>query len=127
MLSHAGSEIGFGWAFGVHEAMDQFGALFGPLLVAAVLAWRGSFHFAFAALLIPTVICLTLVLTVRHYYPRPHDLEIKTGDVKTKGLPRVFWIYLVGAALVAAGFAGVLVEVPVVLSVCKVCNSSRVW
>ena len=31
MLSHAGSEIGFGWTFGMHEAMDQFGALFGPL------------------------------------------------------------------------------------------------
>jgi len=42
MLSHAGSEIGFGWAFGVHEALDQFGALIGPLLVAGVLAWRGS-------------------------------------------------------------------------------------
>lgn len=105
MLSHAGSEIGFGWAFGVHEAMDQLGALFGPLLVAVVLAWRGSYHLAFAVLLIPTVICLTLVLTARHFYPRPHDLEVKTGDVKTKGLPRVFWIYLTGASLIAAGFA----------------------
>ena len=44
MLSHAGSEIGFGWAFGIHEALDQFGALFGPLLVAAILAWRGSYQ-----------------------------------------------------------------------------------
>ncbi len=105
MLAHAGSEIGFGWAFGVHEALDQFGALFGPLLVAAILAWRGSYRFAFAALLIPMAICLSLVLTARHFYPRPHDLEVKTGNVKTKGLPGVFWIYLMGAALVAAGFA----------------------
>ena len=105
MLSHAGSEIGFGWAFGVHEALDQFGALFGPLMVAGVLAWRGSYQLAFAALLIPMAICLTLVLTAHHFYPRPHDLEVKTGDVNTKGLPRVFWIYLAGAALVAAGFA----------------------
>jgi MFS family permease len=105
MLSHAGSEIGFGWAFGVHEALDQFGALFGPLLVAAILAWRGSYQLAFAALLIPTVICLSLVLTARHFYPNPHDLEVKTGDVKSKGLPSIFWIYLTGAALVAAGFA----------------------
>lgn len=105
MLSHAGSEIGFGWAFGLHEALDQFGATFGPLLVAAVFAWRGNYHLAFAVLLIPTVICLTLVLAARHFYPRPHDLEVKTGDVKTKDLPRVFWLYLAGAALVAAGFA----------------------
>ena len=105
MLSHAGSEIGFGWAFGVHEALDQFGALFGPLLVAAILAWKESYRFAFAALLVPMAICLTMVLVAHHIYPRPHDLEVKTGNVKTGGLPSVFWTYLAGAALVAAGFA----------------------
>lgn len=105
MLSHAGAEIGFGWAFGLHEALDQFGALFGPLFVAAAFSWRGDYRFAFAALLLPMAICLTLVLVARHFFPRPHDLEVKTGDVKTIGLPRVFWIYLAGAALVAAGFA----------------------
>jgi MFS family permease len=105
MLSHAGSEIGFGWAFGVHEAMDQFGALFGPLMVAAILAWRGSYRLAFAALLIPMTICLTLVLVARRIYPKPHELEVKIGNVKAKGLPHAFWTYLTGAALVAAGFA----------------------
>jgi len=29
MLSHATREIGFGWGFGVHEALDQCGALCG--------------------------------------------------------------------------------------------------
>ncbi len=43
MLSHAAKEMGFGWGFGVHEALDQFGALFGPLLVALILAHRGSY------------------------------------------------------------------------------------
>jgi MFS family permease len=105
MLSHAGSEIGFGWAFGIHEAMDQFGALFGPLMVAGILACRGSYRLAFATLLIPMTICLSLVLLARQVYPRPQDLEVKTGDVKTKDLPRIFWLYLIGAALVAAGFA----------------------
>jgi predicted MFS family arabinose efflux permease len=46
-----------------------------------------------------------MVLIARSIYPRPHDLEVKTGNVKTKGLPGVFWTYLAGAALVAAGFA----------------------
>jgi len=105
MLSHAGSEIGFGWAFGVHEAMDQFGALLGPLAVAVLLAWRGSYRLAFAALAIPMTICLSLLLLARRSYPRPHDLEVKTGNIRAKGLPKVFWIYLIGAALVAAGFA----------------------
>jgi hypothetical protein len=30
MLSHAGKVIGFGWAFGLNEALDQTGAMIGP-------------------------------------------------------------------------------------------------
>jgi predicted MFS family arabinose efflux permease len=105
MLSHAAKEIGYGWAFGMHEALDQFGALFGPLSVAAILALRGEYRFAFAALLLPAVICLSLLLLARWFYPRPEEMETDVPNVKAKGLPRVFWIYLAGAALVAAGFA----------------------
>ena len=38
MMSRAGEHIGQGWAFGLHEAMDQTGALMGPLIAALVLA-----------------------------------------------------------------------------------------
>ncbi|HXG24932.1 MAG TPA: MFS transporter, partial [Chthonomonadales bacterium] len=74
MLSHAAKEIGYGWAFGVHEALDQSGALFGPLLVAAVLAWGGDYRFAFATLLLPGLMCLSLLLIARWLYPRPEEL-----------------------------------------------------
>jgi hypothetical protein len=43
ILSHAGSQIGQGWAFGVHEALDQLGALIGPLIAAGVLYARGQY------------------------------------------------------------------------------------
>ncbi|MDE3068522.1 MAG: MFS transporter [Verrucomicrobiota bacterium] len=105
MLSHAGKQIGFGWAFGMHEAMDQLGALFGPLSVAVILALRGRYPLAFAALLAPALVSLTLVLIARGLYPRPRDLDVELPDVKAKGLPGVFWIYLAGSGLVAAGFA----------------------
>jgi predicted MFS family arabinose efflux permease len=105
MLSHAGKQIGYGWVFGVHEALDQFGALFGPLVVAAVLALRSNYRLAFAALAIPAVINLTLLLTAHWLYPHPEDMEMNPPDVQTKDLPRVFWLYLAGAVLVAAGFA----------------------
>jgi predicted MFS family arabinose efflux permease len=105
MLSHAAAEMGYGWAFGVHEALDQCGALFGPLLVAAVLARRGNYRMAFAALLVPALATLALLAVARLLYPRPSDLESHPPDVRTEGLPRAFWIYLAGAALVAAGFA----------------------
>ncbi len=105
MLSHAAKEMGYGWGFGVHEALDQFGALFGPLVVAVVLALRGDYHTAFAVLLVPALITLSILLVARLTYPRPQELEANPPDIKTSGLPRVFWLYLMGAVLVAAGFA----------------------
>jgi predicted MFS family arabinose efflux permease len=105
MLSHAAKQMGYGWAFGLHEALDQFGALVGPLVVAAVLALRGDFRLAFAALAIPAVINLILVLVANRVYPHPEAMEASVPDVQAKGLPRVFWLYLTGAVLVAAGFA----------------------
>jgi predicted MFS family arabinose efflux permease len=106
MLSHAAREIGYGWGFGLHEALDQFGALFGPLLIAFVLSMRSDYHRAFAVLLVPGAIVLILLSIARWLYPRPEDLEPgPPPDVRTAGLPRVFWIYMAGAALVAAGFA----------------------
>jgi hypothetical protein len=38
MLAHAAKAVGTGWGFGLHEAMDQIGALTGPLIVAITLA-----------------------------------------------------------------------------------------
>jgi MFS family permease len=105
MLSHAAKEMGYGWGFGVHEALDQSGALFGPLVVATVLAHQGNYRIAFAVLVIPAVITYSMLVVARLQYPRPEDLEANVPDVHAKGLPRIFWTYLAGAALVAAGFA----------------------
>jgi MFS family permease len=106
MLSHAARDIGYGWAFGLHEALDQFGALFGPLLVALLLAVsRHDYTLAFAALAVPAAIMLSLLGVARLAYPRPQDLASAPAQVSTAGLPRVFWFYVAGAALAAAGFA----------------------
>jgi MFS family permease len=105
MLSHAAKQMGYGWGFGLHEALDQFGALFGPLVVAAVLAGRGNYRTAFAVLIVPAIVTLTLLVVARFLYPRPEDMEVSVPNIEAAGLPRVFWIYLAGAALVAAGFA----------------------
>jgi predicted MFS family arabinose efflux permease len=105
MLSHAAKEMGYGWGFGVHEALDQFGALFGPLVVAGVLALRGDYKLAFAVLLIPALLMLSILVIARLTYPHPEAMESNPPNIQTKGLPRSFWVYLTGAVLVAAGFA----------------------
>jgi MFS family permease len=108
MLSHAGKEMGgYGWVFGLHEALDQFGALVGPLVVAAVLVRQGSYHLAFAVLAVPAAINLALVAAARLIYPRPQDLDTSAAPPADAGgrFPTVYWVYLAGACLTAAGFA----------------------
>lgn len=105
MLSHAAKEIGYGWGFGVHEALDQLGALSGPLLVAVVVAHRGNYRDAFAILLVPALVTLSILLVARVFYPRPEDLGTHATEMHAEGFSRAFWIYLGAAALVAAGFA----------------------
>src|SRR5437868_2006129 len=103
MLSHAAKQIGYGWGFGLHEALDQFGALFGPLVVAAVLAARGNYKTAFAILLVPAIATLSLLVFARFSYPEPEDLEVTVSNVQASGLPRGFWLALIGSALWGLG------------------------
>ena len=106
MLSYAGKEMGgYGWTFGLHEAFDQFGAVLGPLAMAAMLARHLEYRFAFASLAIPAVVTLAILAIARALYPRPEAFEPPAAPVQDGTLPRVFWIYLAGAALVGAGFA----------------------
>jgi predicted MFS family arabinose efflux permease len=105
MLSHAAGEIGRGWGFGLHEAMDQTGALIGPLLVAAVLAWRGQYHAGFAILLFPALASLLLLLAAQRQFPHPNELEVSLAHVEATGISGRFWGYAIGAGLIAAGYA----------------------
>jgi predicted MFS family arabinose efflux permease len=110
MLSQAGEAIGQGWAFGVHEALDQAGATIGPLLAAFTLAMRGDYHAAFAWMLVPATITVLLVLSVRLRYPVAGQIVSSAADVRADALsggrlPHAFWWYSLGAALVAFGFA----------------------
>jgi len=72
MLAHA-STMGRGWAFGLHEALGQFGPLVGPLLAALVLYLRRGYREAFAILLIPAVLALVTSMTARLLYPTPTE------------------------------------------------------
>jgi MFS family permease len=105
MLSHATTAMGRGWGFGLHEAMDQIGALLGPLLVAAVLFRREGYATAFGVLLIPALLALGVLVLACRRYPDPRDFEIGTPPLETTGFPRVFWLYLLAIGLIAAGYA----------------------
>jgi MFS family permease len=104
MLSHATGRLGAGWAFGLHEALDQIGAVAGPLLLAAVLRGEAGYRTGFAILAVPAVAAVAVLLIARAQFPRPSDLEPAAPAMDSAGLPRAYWIYLGAVALVAAGY-----------------------
>lgn len=110
LVSYAASEAGVGKSFGLEEALDQIGAVSGPLLTAlAIWVVRGEavtmqYRVAFGVLLLPVILNLTLVLAARARFPRPESLE----RTERRGHPHVgalFRWYVVGAMLMALGFA----------------------
>ncbi len=104
MLSHATQSVGRGFGFGLHEALDQIGAILGPLIVALTLYLKGDYQLSFAILLIPALLALIVLLVARLLYPHPRNLEIPSLEFSKAGFPRIFWLYLVAVSLIAAGY-----------------------
>lgn len=104
ILAHAGQRLGAGWTFGLHEALDQIGAMLGPLIIALVLFLKGSYRDGYALLLIPALISITFLLIARGIYPKPQDLEIPSPALKSRGLNTTFWLYVIAASWIALGF-----------------------
>src|SRR5438045_3690611 len=86
MLSFAGKQIGRGWVFGLNEALDQAGATIGPLVISLTLFEHGNYRNAFALLLIPGVLTISIILVARYFFPKPHDLEV-TEKIHTEHFP----------------------------------------
>ncbi|MFF4800653.1 MFS transporter [Streptomyces sp. NPDC001351] len=112
LLSHATAATGRGRGFAVHEAMDQIGALIGPLVVAGVLAATGDDYApALGVLAAPGVAVLALLVWLRHRVPDPAAYEPEpepAAAVAQAGrapLPRAFWVYAAFTAATLAGFA----------------------
>ena len=101
LLSEATEVVGHGSGFGLHAAMDQTGAVLGPLLVATAVARSHHFGPAFLWLGVPALGAFIALLFARAM--SPHTGTPPTTPTKTN-LPNVFWIYVVAACLLALGF-----------------------
>lgn len=108
LLAEASRPLGRGWGFGLHEALDQTGAVLGPLLAAAVLAWRaGDYRTAFFTVAVPGALVLpALVIARRAMGPAPTPATPRSATSDTRvGVPAQARRYLVFVALTAAGLA----------------------
>jgi predicted MFS family arabinose efflux permease len=104
--------VGTGFGFGLHEAMDQIGAVVGPLIFTAIFVLVGKYQIGiaeyqkgYAFLWLPfALVMLCLVIAYRRV-PRPDALEAATEKVKTSdNLSRLFWLYALFTFVTTLGF-----------------------
>ncbi|MFV5993184.1 MFS transporter [Streptomyces sp. NPDC056231] len=115
LLSHATAATGRGRGFAVHEALDQVGAIAGPLLVAGVLALTGNdYGPALGVLAAPGIAVLPLLFWLRARVPAPKAYEREATaaalapampEAPNGRLPRAFWTYAAFTAATTTGFA----------------------
>lgn len=92
-----------GLAFGLHRAMDNAGAVAGPLLAALLLGLGWSLKEVILFAVVPAVLCLTLALMLKEpEYAGPHQPK-PAFSWRLHGLPPAFKRYLAVLALFTLG------------------------
>jgi MFS family permease len=117
MLAQASSKTGRGRAFAIHEALDQSGALVGPLVVAAMVAISG-YRLGFSVLVVPAVATLVVLAWLRRVVPNPSAYEdsspdpvaaaaagAATGAATGQRFSARFWAYTAFTAMTMLGYA----------------------
>jgi len=101
IFSQAAKQIGTGLGFAIGEALDQIGAMCGPLIFSFFFLLTGSAHknildyqHGYALFWIPFALLMGCILFAYLRVPNPEELE---KAVKTKPMPdklsKVFWKY----------------------------------
>jgi MFS family permease len=120
LLAHAAGEVGLGRGFAVHKALDQAGAVAGPLLVAAVAGLTGTVWPALAVLIVPGVAALLILVWIRHrtgepaapaagpvlspQSAEPHAASESSRPSRPAArLPVSFWLFAAAAGFATAG------------------------
>ena len=85
MLSYATKEVGRGWGFAVHEALDQIGAVIGPIVFSLVFLFHRGYPEGFTLLWIPALLTLVVLAIARKKVPSPQKLETP-GEGSRRGL-----------------------------------------
>ncbi len=112
LLSHAAKGVGRGWGFAIHEALDQIGAILGPLLFTAIIVLGAGgladYRLGFTLLLVPFLLLMAFLLFARSLVPDPVGFEeaISRGAPAAPAqVPPIFPLYALFTALSMLGFA----------------------
>ncbi|MBI3431126.1 MAG: MFS transporter [Hydrogenophilales bacterium] len=102
MLAGAVDETRRGLAFGVHRAMDNAGAVVGPLLAAWLLAEGMALREVFLWAIVPGIVTVVLALTIKEP-PAAVRHTSRPFSWRLAGFPPAFRRYLVVLALFTLG------------------------
>jgi MFS family permease len=96
VLSLISKDVGAGKAFGLHELLDQIGAIIGPAIVSAsMLISANNYVFTFTSLFAPFFILLVvLAYAYKRVGPRVAVIEKQRVEVKS-ALGKNFYVYTV--------------------------------
>lgn len=103
LLSKATSRVGHGKGFGIHEFMDQLGAVSGPLFVGVLLLAGFGYKEAFLSLFFPALLAFLTLFVARRYY-KSQETKLEEFEEGEKGFKKGFYLYLVASCLIALGF-----------------------
>lgn len=117
LLAHAASGVGLGRGFAVHKALDQVGAVAGPLVVAGIAALTGALWPALAVLVVPGTLAVELLVWIRNRMGDPSDSAGQPAATPAAGpsvrvsatpaapgrLPGQFWLFAASAGAATAG------------------------
>jgi len=114
MLSFATKPLGTGVGFGISEALDQIGAIIGPLIFTLALIYGGKYKLGFQLMWIPAILVVIVVLYTRNKYPKPAYFEeniegcrniAQNKNVSTKQLSKSFMYYSLFIFFSVLGFS----------------------
>lgn len=103
ILAEVTEKMGRGLGFGLHELMDQLGAVAGPVLVGIAIVVYG-FSGAFLVLLAPGIVSVALVLTAYRLYPELESIRASRTSIGVRGLGRRFWVYTASMMFFSTGY-----------------------
>jgi hypothetical protein len=102
MLSYTTGHLGKGWVYALNTALDETGAMLGPLLIALALYVKASYQAAYGLLLVSSVLALVSLAVARINFPLPSRLE-EGRTAPAHGFTTSYWWYMAAGACFAAG------------------------
>jgi len=113
ILSQATKQVGTGFGFAIAEALDQVGAIAGPLIFTILFMVigkgdrsLGDYQFGYSLLWIPFGLLLLCIFFAHRAVPNPEVLEVTPAKIQESDkLSKIFWIYTIFTFITTLGYA----------------------